>query len=511
MNDKNVLLTRRDVLKLLTFLPMGLVADRFLSCRSKKIAMQTSSLPNVLILVLDTLSAQNMSLYGYPRETTPNITSFAEQAVVYHRHYAAGNFTTPGTGSLLTGTYPWSHRGLNVSGTLLERYEKNNLFSLFRSAMHVATYTHNALVMFLLAQMRGSIDTLIPMHKLALQENTLAGRMRLDDFAVGDWSETLIRGRGQHPSSLFFPLVEPFIVSDRVHAKEVKSNFPYGIPSANKEARYFLLEDAIDWLLSNLASLPNPFLGYFHLMPPHEPYCPREEFVGRFSDSWSPPQKRPHFFSDNISSDQLIAWRRHYDEFVAYADAEFGRLIDELERSGQLDNMILILTSDHGQLFERRIHGHITPVMYEPLLRVPLLISRPDQKKRKDVHSLTSAVDLLPSLLHIIGEPIPAWCEGKLLPGLGGKDSHDRQIFALEAKESSKWGVICKGTASVLKGPHKLIHYFGYPDYDDSDELYNLVDDPDERVNLTQTHPAVVRDLKELLWEKMIEANAWES
>ena len=92
---------RRDFLKLAGMLPLGLAApqlDRSLGLQSDK--------KNVIIIVFDAFSAYNISLYGYGRETTPNITRLAERATVYHNHYAGSNFTTPGTASLLTGTYP---------------------------------------------------------------------------------------------------------------------------------------------------------------------------------------------------------------------------------------------------------------------------------------------------------------------------------------------------------------------------------------------------------------------
>ena len=65
-----------------------------------------SNHPNVLIVVFDAWSALNCSLYGYPRDTTPNIKRLAEKGTVYHNHYAAGTWTIPGTSSLLTGALP---------------------------------------------------------------------------------------------------------------------------------------------------------------------------------------------------------------------------------------------------------------------------------------------------------------------------------------------------------------------------------------------------------------------
>ena len=101
--------TRRDFLKLSRVLPFTIIAPRFLNSLGNDYQQQ-NKLPNVIVFVLDAFSAFDISLYGYQRETTPNIARLAERAVVYHNHYSGGNFTTPGTASLLSGMLPWKHR-----------------------------------------------------------------------------------------------------------------------------------------------------------------------------------------------------------------------------------------------------------------------------------------------------------------------------------------------------------------------------------------------------------------
>ncbi|HVN15826.1 MAG TPA: sulfatase-like hydrolase/transferase, partial [Anaerolineales bacterium] len=100
---------RRDFLKLAGLTPLSFTAPRLI-----KGALPTGQ-KNVLVVVFDAFTASNMSLYGYPRQTTPNLTRLAERAIVYHNHYAGGNFTTPGTASLLTGTLPWTHRAFTLN------------------------------------------------------------------------------------------------------------------------------------------------------------------------------------------------------------------------------------------------------------------------------------------------------------------------------------------------------------------------------------------------------------
>jgi glucan phosphoethanolaminetransferase (alkaline phosphatase superfamily) len=112
--------SRRDVLKLAALAPLLGAAPYVVRGASQNAAPPNR--PNVLVIVFDTLSAKHLSLYGYPRETAPNLTRFAERATVFHRHYAGGNFTSPGTSSLLTGSYPWTQRGFNFQGTVTKEY-----------------------------------------------------------------------------------------------------------------------------------------------------------------------------------------------------------------------------------------------------------------------------------------------------------------------------------------------------------------------------------------------------
>src|SRR5512139_1878498 len=111
-------INRRDFLKILASLPLIKVAGDLAERGIRLSAAHEQDSPNVMIVIFDALSAHNMSLYGYPRQTTPNISRFAEIATVFHQHYSSGNFTSPGTASILTGVYPWSHRAYHLNATV---------------------------------------------------------------------------------------------------------------------------------------------------------------------------------------------------------------------------------------------------------------------------------------------------------------------------------------------------------------------------------------------------------
>lgn len=202
--------------------------------------------------------------------------------------------------------------------------------------------------------------------------------------------------------------------------------------------------------------------------------------------------------------------RRLYDEYVSYVDAEFARLYDLLEKSGALENTYLILTSDHGELFERGIGGHTTSVLYDSILHVPMMVWKPGQTERVDVYEQTSAVDIMPTLLHLTGQPIPDITEGVVLPTFGGDVSADRDVFGVEAKRNNAFAPLSVATLAVHRGPHKLVQYFGYKGLSSGEsyyELFDLENDPDELDNLYKTQTSLARDLQELLRLKLDEVN----
>ena len=104
-----------------------------------------------------------------------------------------------------------------------------------------------------------------------------------------------------------------------------------------------------------------------------------------------------------------------YDQQIAHIDALFGKVIAGLEANGILENSYVIATSDHGEMFERGFFGHSGPLLYEPAIRIPLLIHAPGQNARQDVYAPTSNIDVLPTLLSFADKAVPSNLDGSLL------------------------------------------------------------------------------------------------
>jgi len=496
-------LNRRDFLKLAGLGACGLAAPQFFFRAAE--ASPEGNRPNVLIVVFDAFSAYHISLYGYQRETTPNLARLADKAVVFHNHYANGNFTTPGTASLLTGTLPWTHRALNHNDTVAPAFVSQNLFRAFEG-YHRLAYSHNLLVNTQLRQFLIDIDDYTQQGQLFLADDSF---LRLlfkndDDIASVAWNRIIKQREDGTSYSLMLPGVYETLKSRR--SEQIKGDFPRGLPNVNEDD-VFVLEQGIDWLFQSLVKAPPPFLAYYHFLPPHFPYKTRSEFYNRFAnDGYKAVEKPENLFALNRSKDsKLDTWRTWYDEFILYVDAEFARLYENLAQNGLLENTWVVLTSDHGELFERGISGHLTQVLYQPVVRTPLLIFEPGRTSRLDVTIPTSAIDLLPTLTHVTGGELPPWAEGGIMhPYAPASQGGPRDIFALQSKSTGKTEPILQATAMIVRENYKLTRFWGYDQLDeDLIELYDVENDPEELDNLVAKSSTIKAELLSALQTKL--------
>jgi arylsulfatase A-like enzyme len=497
-------LNRRDFLKLAVLASFNL----FVPPLTQSFKTQNEK-PNVLVIVFDAFSASHLSMYGYKRETAPNLTKMAKRAVVYHNHFAAGSFTVPGTASILTGVLPWKHRAFRFGNGVIDEYVDKSIFHAFDSYYRIA-YSHNPRAIHFLNQFATDLTEFIPYEHLLLTGNGLFQSIfRNDDDAANiAWQRIMFKDK-ELSYSLFLSALYKAYNEDKI--KPHREFFPLGVPTTRGDDHY-LLEDAIDWLNDELPQLPQPFLGYFHFLPPHDPYTPPRDFYGHFKNDGLQIAEKPNdIFAPVRPFELMLVKHREYDEFILYLDREFGRLFDQLESSGLLENTWLVITSDHGEMFERGIQGHITPSFYQPLVRVPLLILPPGNTTRTDIYSNTSAVDLLPTLLHVTGQKAADWTEGEILPPFASSaPDPERSVYAFQSYHSEQKQVLTEATAMLVKGKYKLVYYSGYRDQFGDGKMIQLFDietDPEELNGLAGTEGEVLEKLLAELKAKFIEIN----
>jgi arylsulfatase A-like enzyme len=506
MGMSNIYMDRRSFLKLGASAALaGLTypLTRFLGDNSQP--------PNILVLVFDALSARNMALYGYPRQNTPNLERFAQRATVFHQHHSTGSFTTPGTASMLTGVYPWDHRALQLYSQALPPFSDQNIFGLLPPAYSSFAYTQNPNAYILLDQFRQHIGALPPIGALADYSAAWAESLFPKDYYPAYRAEYALERGGSYklPASLWLSLFKFWRMrrGNRLMGEALLQTYPYGPVSCDQKVIWtqcFQLETAVNWTIDQAQFAKRPFLGYVHYFPPHPPYNPRVDFTQLFDDDYHAPEKPPFYDKAADIQQESDQKRRLYDQFIAHVDSEFGRLYVALENSGVLDDTCLVVTSDHGELFERGIIGHAGPPLYEPLLHIPLLISLPGQQERQDITTPTSAVSLLPTLLNLSGVRAPNNIESGILPGFASQPaSSEGAIYALDAESNPRNGPLRQFSACVIRWPYKLIAYHNYPKIPNSFELYNLADDPDELNNLYTPGDALASGLKAELEQKL--------
>lgn len=500
--------SRRDFLKLAGLLPASLFAPRISRMFDASIRIQEKP-KNVIIVVFDAFSAYNISVHGYGRMTTPNIARLSKRAIVYHNHFAGGNFTTPGTASLLTGVLPWTHRAFVPNSEVAEPFASQNIFGAFQDYYRIA-YTHNGWAYTLLRQFHKEIDELIAREKLLIGSFDTAIHELFkndDDISAVSWARNMRVNEDGYAYSLFLSHLYEDLQEKKI--ENLKSLFPRGLPTTGSD-NGFLIEQAVDYISDRLTSISQPFIGYFHFLPPHYPYRTSQEFYNSFNgDGFKPVEKPIDIFARRVSKN-LPKKRKEYDEFILYCDQEFGRLYGRLESSGLLENTWLVLTSDHGEMFERGISGHSTDALYQPVVRIPLMIFEPGREAGMDIHTATSAVDVLPTLAHLTGENIPNWTEGIVLPPFTSTDqSAVRNVYLMRANNNDQYTPLSIASTMLVKENYKLHYYFGYPEIppDGLVRLFDIKSDAEELVDLSTAKREVASELLNELKAKLTEVN----
>lgn len=498
------LLTRRDFMKIAG----TAFAGSMLSREILSLGVGATEKPNIIIILCDALSARHLSLYGYPRLTTPNIDSFAEYSTVYHSHYSGGNFTTTGTASMLTGMNALQHRAINQGGLVRSEFVRRNPYSLLGADYHRFAFSQNVWSDRLIGQYAEDVDLFLsPASYSLLSDDSILTMFRKDhslaSVAIDDFlfpSQVIV------PGSLLAGYVNKTkTLKNSKEQRDAFVRYPAGPPEIMIEGYLapYLNEDIYNGVYLELAKMSQrsqPYFAYFHLFSPHFPYKPRNDYLKLFKDTYRPAEKPIHSLSPGYSEDYLLSRRTLYDRQIAQLDDEFGKLLSRLKNDGVLENSYVIFTADHGELFERGFAGHGFQFMYEGVLQIPLIIHAPGQVRRKDVFSSTGNIDILPTLLSIAGqENLPADIDGRILPGFGGDVDNERPIFSLFGVDNPSFDVLKKGVISMRRGGHKIIAYLGYDGFDQVFELYNLETDPDELNNLRSKDSNTFSSMKDEL------------
>ena len=241
------------------------------------------------------------------------------------------------------------------------------------------------------------------------------------------------------------------------------------------------LPQAVDGVIETLskAGQERPFFAYFYIPDPHEPYFKHKEFD----------------YGETVTD--------LYDGEIAFIDAALGKLFDWMEKSGRINDTMVVLMADHGEsLGERAVYKHSTQ-LYDEQARIPMIFYVPGVQPRR-VPDYVSSVDLGTTILNAVGIEIPKDYAGvSLLPLMRGEafehpPVYGEQIYTHDARfvpPEKYTHPATKKFMVITQDGFKLIYnrdYFAF-------ELYNLRDDPRELRNLYDVMPAKAEEMKRLV------------
>jgi len=443
-----------------------------------------SNLPDIYLITIDALRAADTSVYGYNLPTTPNLAKFAERSFTFDYFFANSNITTPTTTSIETGKLPWSHRIFQLGGFLRGPVERQNLAEILHQyGYYTAVVASNYLA--------------TPIQHRTLESYDAMEYSSLRNLS-GMWSDCAnfvgLNSRYTLDGPILTRLVRLRILLDNL----IWSGF-YPAPAEPVFDRAQALIERHD--------INQPRFLWTHVYPPHDPYLPPSPFLGHFL----PGEKLTHNSEfvglqnsgapKGVSAEEL---RARYDESVLYVDNAVGKYLDWLDRTGRLDHSIVIVSADHGESFEHHWFVHGGRYLYDGLIHIPLLIHLPGQKRSARIDYAAQQVDLLPTLLDLVGGNVPNWTDGiSLKPLLEGKTMEQRYIYSMNLEPNRELDPITKGTVAIIDDEFKYVNYLG----SSKEDLYRYKTDLKEEHNLILSDPETGKRMRELLLKKLNEVN----
>ena len=411
---------------------------------------------NVLLITVDNLRPDRMSVYGYPEETTPYLSEFAQESAVFANAFSTSAWTAPGVVSLLTGYYPPVHA-------------QHGRFSFYDETMTAAL-------------------RLLAARGYEIRGQSIWGASHAGfgfQNALGNWPrrklEDFIEIQAANPTSFFA----------WAHLTDV--HLPYN--PTEKNVRRF---------------------GAGEYTSPAIEAVKKHRVIFRYPEQVDVDMDHPGKIEFSNADIRIV--KALYDGEVADVDERLRNSLERMRVTGLLDKTIVIISADHGEeLFDHGWLGHASTgydaKLYDELVRIPLIIRLPDQSLRGRFDALVQGVDLMPTifeLLGINGDDMQPRMQGKsLLPVMRGETREIRE-FVFGQTTLKGWTTpreeMDRRLVSVRSRDKKLILV---PTAEGTDfEAYDLRLDPGEQSNVYRERKNDFEALETALQDWMLDNRA---
>lgn len=423
-------------------------------------AAAVAGTPNVLLIVLDTVRADRMSLYGYGRPTTPALGRLASRAVTFSQARSTAPWTLPSHASMMTGR--WRHElsaGINqplddAFPTLAEYLACHG----YDTAGFVANTTY------------------------AGAETGLArGFARYEDHDVSTSGALWTTAVGRH---FLCPLLAP---QDRRSDGDPNDHL--------RKCAARIRRDFLSWVDRQKAD-DRPFFAFLNMFDAHNPYLPPAGFDAPFGAKTHSADELKLFErwfildKSTLTPDQVSLVSDAYDNCLAYLDLQIDGLLGDLALRHKLDDTLVIITADHGEHFgEHGLYGHASS-LYDQELHVPLIVLLP--KSAHGGRTVTNSVslrDLPATVVDLLGLGAGAPFPGRSLARYWSNDEEASAIDdpVIASVDGPVHTAPNQGRSPVFSGPMKAVARGGrvyIRNGDGREELYEVDVDPSQTRDL---------------------------
>lgn len=437
--------------------------------------------PNIVLVVADTARASNLSLYGYEQETSPNLESIANECTLYENTIATAPWTMPSHASIFTGKYS-SHHGSTRSSPQLEDDEETLHQILSANGYSNWLFTANPGIS---SVTNGDFEEYLTRRRIptGTDYTELKSDFRASGFGLSTVKTLLefLRNEGS--------FVDIINLADKYLSNHLERRVTNPRRATRKGSKNNLK------LFSNLCNQSNtPYFAYVNIMEPHLKYMPPKESRRKFApegmsdeELWSVNQDSRLFnYAKAVDMDErdFALLEALYNGSLHYTDQIVGKMYEHLKQNGQLDDTVFIFIGDHGEnIGNKGLIGHSLS-LNDSLLRVPMMVSYPENSGGDVREQLVQLHDLFPTIIE----------EAGLSDQVSGRDA-----VRLPKEESDKGRdyAIAEYLGSPFKGIQKIIRKYPEVDYGQYDyEIKSIYSDQAEKYTIYSTGESTLEKVR---------------